>query len=189
MKTCILIAGRAGTGKDTSSLIMDSYFIRDRRFKSTISSFAGELKEVAVKMGWDGKKDDRGRKLLQDLGKVGREYDINIWAKKLIEYVLFDYDLIIIPDWRFPNEYQYVWNYFDRVYRIRLEAPSRESLKGTDRYNDVSEISLPSGYITDKEAVRVNHSWYEFVVPNESSQARLVEKLNKICSIILEDLK
>ena len=45
-------------------------------------NFSDKLKEVAEFMGWDGEKDERGRRLLQLLGtEVGRGYDPEIWVK------------------------------------------------------------------------------------------------------------
>ena len=51
-------------GKDTVCSIMGL-----KRF-----AFADRLKEIAYSIGWDGKKDDRGRKLLIDLGAAIRAY-------------------------------------------------------------------------------------------------------------------
>ena len=38
---------------------------------------------VAYGAGWDGKRDNKGRKLLQDIGLAGKTYDPDIWARKL----------------------------------------------------------------------------------------------------------
>jgi hypothetical protein len=39
---------------------------------------------MAHTVGWDGKKDEKGRKLLQDLGLVVRDYDPNYWIDSLM---------------------------------------------------------------------------------------------------------
>ncbi len=62
-------------------------------------------------MGWDGKKDEKGRKLLQILGtECGREcLGEDIWIKhwkKKIDATLSNY--IIADDIRYPNEAQYI---------------------------------------------------------------------------------
>lgn len=47
-----------------------------------IYSFASPVKAIATIMGWDGNKDEKGRKLLQSLGtETGRAYDELMWLK------------------------------------------------------------------------------------------------------------
>jgi hypothetical protein len=77
--------------------------------KTARIAFADAVKEVAYMLGWDGKKDDRGRKLLQMIGTdVGRTYNPNIWVEKGIEKLRkaqeSGADIVCITDCRFPNE-------------------------------------------------------------------------------------
>jgi len=72
------LAGKARTGKDTVSL----HLVKNYGFKQF--SFAEHLKQVAEVAGWDGLKDERGRRLLQNMGDVLREYDSKIFIKQLI---------------------------------------------------------------------------------------------------------
>lgn len=83
-------------------------------------SWATRLKEVAMDMGWDGEKDERGRRLLQHLGtEVGREYDRDLWVKHLVKAINAGPGLItIIDDCRFPNEVEWV-NRFGISVRIQ----------------------------------------------------------------------
>jgi hypothetical protein len=113
--------------------------------------FATGVKECALHLGWDGKKDLRGRTLLQDIGRVGRLYDENNWVNKTLNTIEdsphYPFGLVVIDDWRFPNEA----NFFDsfplyEVVKVRIESPEREVLKGTAEYWDSSETSLPDGY-------------------------------------------
>lgn len=142
----VLISGKAFTGKTTSA----KYLVDVAKKKNLITGiypFADSLKSMARLMGWDGKKDDRGRKFLQDLGKAGRAYDIDMWAKKTLRKIendnAFPPDIVFIDDWRFPNELKF----FEESYpycpvTIRVIAPNRELLKGKPEYNDESETSL-----------------------------------------------
>ena len=43
------------------------------------------VKAVAKFMGWNGEKDTKGRKLLQGIGNLGREYDNDAWIELLIK--------------------------------------------------------------------------------------------------------
>jgi hypothetical protein len=86
--------GLAGSGKTYAAT-----WFRFRTGKGSVWSFAGEIKSIATRMGWDGQKDDRGRKLLQDIGSAGRAYDPWMWVSKMPTD-----QPIIIDDVRFTNE-------------------------------------------------------------------------------------
>lgn len=46
-------------------------------------ALADPIKEIARHdFGWDGVKDDRGRRLLQEIGDVGRHYDADLWLDR-----------------------------------------------------------------------------------------------------------
>lgn len=146
--TLILVSGRAGVGKTTFSNLFMDLLPDDRKLTSRKASFAVGVKNVATLMGWDGNKDERGRTLLQDIGKIARAYDKDTWINFLNDFIagtsIVPPDLIIIDDWRFPNEFNWYLKQLDEydVYTIKIVAPNREILKGTDRYNDESETAL-----------------------------------------------
>ncbi|MBA2565559.1 MAG: hypothetical protein H0V09_09085 [Gemmatimonadetes bacterium] len=46
-------------------------------------ALADPIKEIAIgSFGWDGRKDDRGRRLLQEIGSAGRRYDPRMWLRR-----------------------------------------------------------------------------------------------------------
>jgi dephospho-CoA kinase len=65
----IAFCGRMRHGKTTAA----NYLIDHQGF--TRVSFATPIKDAAKRLGWNGKKDDKGRTFLQHLGDVIREYD------------------------------------------------------------------------------------------------------------------
>ena len=112
------LTGVAGSGKDTGA----SFLVKEYGFEQY--AFADALKRMAeVDFGWDGKKDDRGRRLLQVLGtEAGREYDPDIWVKKL-EWDIFGrqvppFPLVVISDVRFENEAAFIRRRGGDVIRI-----------------------------------------------------------------------
>jgi len=84
-----------------------------------ILSFARDVKRIAHSFGWDGQKDDKGRKLLQLIGtEVGRAYMPDLWIRYLLleGSVSLNKDdkyknIIIIDDLRFDNEAQWLKEY------------------------------------------------------------------------------
>lgn len=150
---CFLISGKAGVGKSYASTILKTYS-DFYGIKCLEAHFASEVKHTAYIVGWDGVKDEKGRKLLQDIGKVGRQYNKDTWAKLTFDSVfdkpLFPYDVVVIDDWRFPNESEYIERTepLYKVVKIHVRSKDREILKGTAMYNDESETSL-DGYSFD----------------------------------------
>ena len=62
--------------------------------------------------GWDGEKNEAGRTLLQWLGTdVARQRNPDIWVRVACEFLSAfgpDFDYVLIPDTRFPNEIEYL---------------------------------------------------------------------------------
>lgn len=147
---CILVCGKAGTGKTTLTNFLKKEF-ESKGYTVEIARFASGVKATSKFMGWDGEKDCKGRKLLQGVGGVGREYDKDCWVSLTFNEILpksvnFPQDIVIVDDYRFPNESEFVKNTsMYQVFEVRIESPDREMLKGTPEYDDISETSLPSG--------------------------------------------
>lgn len=89
------LAGYARSGKDAAAgALVDLGY--DRR------GFADALKLLAGRIGWDGRKDDAGRKLLQDLGVGARDVlSPDVWVDALMSTIDGP---TVITDVRFPNE-------------------------------------------------------------------------------------
>lgn len=94
----VAFMGIAGSGKTTAAT-----WFSNRCWLYKPFSFAAEVKAIALLMGWDGKKDEKGRQLLQDIGMAGRRYSKDIWVSKL-EKRLEAEKYLVIDDVRFQNE-------------------------------------------------------------------------------------
>lgn len=147
--TVILISGKAGVGKTTLQRMLVEYLKTEYPLVVPMA-FARPLKDVATNLGWDGVKDERGRKLLQQLGGVLREYNKDTWVILSLDKV---YEItagtppnfIVFDDWRFPNESAMIDSDPDyKTVKIRINAPTRETLKGQREYLDSSELALDS---------------------------------------------
>ena len=161
----IMLAGKAGARKDTVADIIVSNVDRSKKF-----AFADDLKLIAKHLGWDGKKDDRGRLLLQQLGALGRRYNINVWANQVmwkIEDELLDTtnNTFVISDFRFPNEYEVLRKrYFDVV---TVNIIGRQRRLSQEAAKDVSENSLKDFR-------------FDFTINNNGSLEDLKHKVLKI---------
>jgi len=124
MKHNIGLIGFAGSGKDTAAL-----GLMDRGWRRV--AFADALKMKAIGMGWDGKKDERGRRLLCDLGMAMRAYDPYHWIDlaKLSQVS----KPFVVTDVRFQNEADVIraqGGIIVRVVRLGIESGQHESEAG-----------------------------------------------------------
>lgn len=181
----ILISGRAGVGKTTSASILGQ--LLHKEYSIHLESFATGVKNTAAMMGWDGKKDARGRKLLQDIGRVAREYNEDVWVKQALSRASNSFslsDIVIVDDWRFPNEFNFLNNTKTlQVVKVRIESPEREMLKGTPEYNDISETSLPDFSECPADA----SIYFDYIIFNDGDLLQLENKMQHLSKFIVDN--
>lgn len=184
----ILVSGKAGSGKSTVAEILNSKLKENLGMDTMLYGFADPIKYIAeAYFGWNGQKDDKGRKLLQQIGAVGREYNENIWVTHFLAQLdkragMFPKNFAIIGDWRFPNELAYLQkNPLLDIVTIRVFG--RGGLDG-ETASDVSENSLPeiskerleSGSYEEFES----YQYYDFTIENNTGREILNHKLDLI---------
>ena len=108
MNTIICLSGKAGSGKDTVAAMLKSE-LESKGHSAHIIILADLLKYICTsQLGWDGKKDEEGRSLLQRVGTdVIRANEPSFFADfvaKMIGWFGDQWDYIIVPDCRFKNE-------------------------------------------------------------------------------------
>lgn len=164
----ILISGLLKSGKSTLAneifwRIENEVAYGKKDLYSTMYrySFASKVKEIAKEQfGWDGKKDEKGRRLLQRIGtEVGRAYNKDIWVDYFSEFMneRTNFEklptLFIIDDWRFKNEAENInFEYEGSKYKIRVK---RDIDRNEDQLNHPSEKGLPTV-----------ESYYDFIFDN-----------------------
>lgn len=78
----VAIGGTMQVGKTTCAQHLVA------RHGYTRNSLAEPIKEIArASFGWDAKKDDRGRRLLQEIGSAGRRYDPDLWLRRFDAWI------------------------------------------------------------------------------------------------------
>lgn len=144
----VSISGHAGSGKDTVAGIIKERLEHDDH-KVLITHYADLLKYICKTFfNWNGKKDERGREILQYVGTdIIRKQDENYWVDFLISiFRFFDkhWDYVLIPDLRFENEYTRLKDSgFDAIH-LRIVRPDFQSLLTDKQQKHVSETSLDS---------------------------------------------
>lgn len=160
------IAGRCGAGK--SSLAKELANL----MPTVHTAFAKPVKDFALSMGWDGKKDAKGRRLLQLIGtECGREcIDQDIWVKTWeghLKDIVPSMELVTVDDMRFENELQYIKERGGTV----IKMIGREY--GTVNTTHASEWGLPD-------------ELFDQVFDNSGSMAELVDFAKTIQGMLQE---
>ena len=156
----VMISGKSMSGKDTVANIMKEK-LENAGKRVLVMHFADLVKYYATQyFNWNGEKDKAGRSLLLEIGTtVMRGRYPTYWGEiigKFIdgytipEHSFFDY--ILIPDWRFINEYETVYDYAaiqnNETITIRVVRYDENGLDWknpnmtSDQLNHISECEL-----------------------------------------------
>ena len=155
----ITISGKAECGKDTSAKLLKER-LEELGYSAVIYHYADLLKFICEKFfGWDGKKNEEGRTLLQYVGtEVVRAKYPDYWVefvKGLLKLFPNEWDFVIIPDTRFPNEIDLVKQEFDCA-AVRVTRPNYENHLTEEQRTHASETSLDS-YSFDYELTNLGN--------------------------------
>lgn len=165
----ICISGKARHGKDvTGGYIKEE--LESRGYRVLVTHYSDLLKYICKNFfGWNGEKDAEGRKLLQYVGTdVVRTLVPNFWVNFIIDILLMfnkEWDYVVIPDCRFPNEVERIKSYEIDTVLVRVirsnfdnglsdEAKSHISETALDNYN-YDYVLMNTGLDELKSAVNV----------------------------------
>lgn len=142
----ISVSGKAQNGKDTTANILKS-LLEEYGYRVRIVHYADLLKHICRSFfDWDGKKDDAGRNILQYVGTdVVRAKRPNFWVDFVIDVIdMFqdEWDYIIIPDCRFPNEIERLKECGFDVTHIRVVRDNFTSTLTEQQQRHPSETAL-----------------------------------------------
>ena len=141
----ICISGKAQHGKDTSAEMIKG-FLEDSGAKVRIIHYADLLKFICKSwFDWDGAKDEYGRTLLQRVGTdTIRAKEPDYWVNfvgNLLKLFPEEWDYVIIPDCRFPNEINIMKANFDTIH-LRVRRYDFTSPLSIEQQNHISETAL-----------------------------------------------
>ena len=137
----ILISGKAEAGKTTTARILKG-MLEGRGKKVACIPYGQYVKDTARMIwNWDGKKDAKGRKLLQWWGTdVVRAQNPTFWVDsvvRLAKVIHGHVDYLIVDDCRFVNEIE-VW----RSVKYVVLDPTTDCLKSEGRFSDILTIRV-----------------------------------------------
>lgn len=153
----ILISGKAQNGKDTTAGIIRDALEADG-FKVLIAHYGDLVKYVSKTFfGWNGEKDEAGRTLLQYVGTdVIRTKRENYWVDFLagiLELFNGEWDYVLVPDCRFPNEVECMKDAGFDVTHVRVVRQNFISPLTEEQQRHPSETALddtiPDAYINN----------------------------------------
>lgn len=141
----ITISAKAQHGKDTTAEFFKE-IAENNGEKVLIVHYADYLKYLCKEwFGWDGVKDEKGRSILQKVGTdLARNNHPDIWVNVIVESLKAfgqEYDYVLIPDCRFPNEIAVMKNNFDTT-SLRVTRMGFKSNLTNEQKNHISEIAL-----------------------------------------------
>lgn len=142
----VCISGHARAGKDTTAEMMKKELENEWHYRVLTIHNADLLKFMCKSLfGWDGNKDENGRHILQYVGTdVVRKQEPDFWVSFIIKILkLFpdEWDYVLIPDARFPNEINELKKAGFDVRHIHIDRPIENDLTEEQR-NHPSETAL-----------------------------------------------
>lgn len=158
----IAISGKAQHGKDTTASFLKSMLEADGH-KVLIAHYADLLKYICRQFfGWNGQKDEAGRHVLQYVGTdIIRKKKPNFWVDfltSMIELFPDEWDYILIPDCRFPNEIEQLKNAGVDMIHLRIVRENFKSPLSAEQQQHPSETALdhvePDYYIKNSGSLQ-----------------------------------
>lgn len=168
----ILISGKSGSGKDQTALIAREY-LEEQGYRVLIAHYGDLVKYVCKTFfDWDGEKDEYGRGLLQYVGtdKIRNRYS-EFWVDFVADIMTVfedEWDYVLIPDTRFPNEITNIESNTWNCITLRVERPNYENKLTDEQRKHPSETALDNykfdyTLVNDGDLVKLLYKVKEFV--------------------------
>ena len=179
----IMISGKAGHGKDQFATFLKNK-LEEHNKTVLIIKFGDPVKWLAQNyLGWNGEKDEKGRSLLQHFATdTVRAQFPTYWADIIAKFIAAEnkWDYILIPDWRFINEFETISLYNHDIITLRV---NRFDLNGKPYYNSNMRIHQLT-HISECELDNFN---FEYIVENRSDLVALEESADLMVKELFND--
>lgn len=132
MSKIIVINGMGGVGKST--FVSLCHEIDPRVIETSTVDF---VKEIALQAGWDGVKDEAGRRFLSDLKDAMERYR-DIPNKKIDDFIKSHPDNIIFIHAREPHNIQYYKDKYNAM-TVLITNPNAKKVQGNHADREVNK--------------------------------------------------
>lgn len=183
----IAISGKAQHGKDTTASFLKPMLEADGH-KVLVAHYADLLKYICRQFfGWNGQKDEAGRHILQYVGTdIIRKKKPNFWVDfltSIIELFPDEWDYILIPDCRFPNEIEQLKNAGVDMMHLRIVRENFKSPLSAEQQQHPSETALdmvePDYYIKNSGSLQdLQETIAQWLVNLNGAHQITMDKLN-----------
>jgi len=175
------ISGKAEHGKNFTADLIKEYYEENFGQKACLLANGDYVKFLSKLAGWNGNKDEEGRKFLQEFGTnyIRNTIDANFWVDEVARQISIlkkYFNVFIIVDVRFENEIrELARRYSDviavRVKRINEDGSEYKSILTEEQLNYPSETALDDFRFFDNLLFNRN---------KEDLTTQVVEMINKV---------
>ena len=167
MKKICVVNGSGGVGKDTFVSYSTEYLSNFNLKCSNISS-VDKIKSYGARLGWNGKKDSKGREFLSDLKELSARYDGPIkYVQEKIESSSCDVFFVMIREGIEIDKLKVIYPDLSTILVVR---------DGLEKFNNKSD-SCVYDYV------------YDYIVENNGNFDELKESAELIINEILKENK
>lgn len=173
----ICVCGKAGSGKSSvAKYIFNKY--KENKLDVIMSPYTKYLKKYISEItGWNMEDQDKPRELLQKISsdliknKLGnKDFFINRQIEDIDIYSYF-FDIIIIPDVRFPEEIEILKDKYNNLISIGVIRNDYDNGLSENQKNDITETSLDA------------YENYDYVLNNDGTDKLFKDTLEIIKNI------
>ena len=179
LKKIIMLSGKARSGKDTTSLILNE-MLEEKGYKVMNLQFSSYIKDYAKKISnWDGSDETKPRQLLQELGTeiIRKQIDELFFVKRIIGDIMvysYYYDIITISDCRAKVEIDEPRKHFDNICAVRVTRPNFDNGLTEEQKKHFTEVDLD------------DYDKFDYEIVNDGSIEDLKKKVEKFIGDISE---
>lgn len=182
----ITISGKAQHGKDTAAMMLKKQ-LESMGNSVLVTHYADLVKYVCTNFfNWNGVKDEYGRTLLQRVGTdIVRKKCPDYWVNFVVQMLTFfdgEWDYVLIPDCRFPNEVDCMKNAGLDTKHVRVVRPDFVSTLTLEQQNHPSETALDN---CTPDYFLFNRGTMEYL---QKEVERLIDDLNGFHQMSFDEL-